>query len=161
MTDRARTLIATLGLVPHPEGGYYGELHRSKTEVVPTDGRGTRPALTTIFFLLPAGVASRWHRVRSDEVWHFYEGDPLDLWMAAPNIERVEQRRLGPLDTSQRPVWTVPANWWQAARSTGAYTLVGCTVGPGFDFKDFALARDEPTEAARFRGLDPSYASLV
>lgn len=140
--NRVAGLIATLGLVPHPEGGYYAELHRSDVTVQPADGRGPRSALTTIYFLLPAGAVSRWHRVQSDEVWHFYEGVPLELWVASPDGSHVAQRELGPLERSRRPVWTVPAGWWQAARSTGEYTLVGCTVGPGFDFSDFVLATE-------------------
>ena len=143
MIDRAAALIETLGLSPHPEGGYYGELYRSPATVHPDDGRGPRSALTTIYFLLPQGSVSRWHRVQSDEVWHYYEGAPLDLWMASPEGDQVDHYRLGPLDKAQRPVWTVPAGHWQAARSTGSYTLVGCTVGPGFDFRDFALASQE------------------
>ena len=151
MTTRADTLIATLELTVHPEGGYFGELFRSPALVQPDDGRGRRPALTTIYFLLPSGAVSRWHRVSSDEVWHFYEGAPLDLWTADPHARDIAGHRLGPLDTAQQPVHTVPAGWWQAARSTGAYTLMGCTVGPGFDFADFRLAADEPRAAAALR----------
>ena len=161
MIDRAEGLVATLGLKPHPEGGYYGELYRSGTTVHPTDGRGPRPTLTTIYFLLPGAAVSRWHRVQSDEVWHFYEGAPLDLWMAPPDAGQASQHRLGPLDGEQRPVWTVPAGRWQAARSTGAYTLVGCTVGPGFDFRDFALAGDQPAAAATLRAHLPALAELL
>jgi predicted cupin superfamily sugar epimerase len=161
VTDRAATLVTTLGLIPHPEGGFYNELFRSKAIVHHTDGRGPRAALTTIYFLLPAGSVSRWHRVESDEVWHFYEGAPLDLWMASPEGDQMSQRRLGPLDGDQRPVWVVPAGWWQAARSTGSYTLVGCTVGPGFDFRDFALAGDQPASAAALRARDSALAELL
>ena len=151
MTSRADTLIATLELTVHPEGGYFGELFRSAALVQPEDRRGRRPALTTIYFLLPSGAVSRWHRVSSDEVWHFYEGAPLDLWTSDPHGRDVTRHRLGPLDTAQQPVHTVPAGWWQAARSTGAYTLMGCTVGPGFDFADFTLAADDPGAAAALR----------
>lgn len=161
LTDRETALIATLGLVPHPEGGYYGEVYRSPSLVMPDDGRGCRPALTTIYFLLPAGAISRWHQVQSDEVWHFYEGAPLDLWTAPPDLQAVTRLRLGPLEGSQRPVWTVPSGAWQAARSTGTYTLVGCTVGPGFDFRDFFLAAEEPGVGAALRRLDPDYAQLI
>jgi len=161
MIDRAAGLVAALGLIPHPEGGYYGELYRSGATVHPTDGRGPRAALTTIYFLLPGAAVSRWHRVQSDEVWHFYEGAPLDLWMASPDAGQVKQCRLGPLDGEQRPAWIVPAGCWQAARSTGAYTLVGCTVGPGFDFRDFALAGDEPAAAAALRARHPGLAELL
>ena len=161
MIDRAEHLIAALGLIPHPEGGYYGELFRSDAAVYPTDGRGLRAALTTIYFLLPGAAVSRWHRVQSDEVWHFYEGAPLDLWMLSPDGGQANQHRLGPLDGAQRPAWTVPAGWWQAARSTGPYTLVGCTVGPGFDFRDFALAGDQPAVAAAVRARHPALAELL
>ena len=161
MIDRAEHLIAALGLIPHPEGGYYGELFRSDAAVNPTDGRGLRAALTTIYFLLPGAAVSRWHRVQSDEVWHFYEGAPLDLWMLSPDGGQANQHRLGPLDGAQRPAWTVPAGWWQAARSTGPYTLVGCTVGPGFDFRDFALAGDQPAVAAAVRARHPALAELL
>ena len=161
MPDRAAQLITTLGLAPHPEGGYYGEVYRSTASVQPADRRGPRAALTTIYFLLPAGAVSRWHRVQSDEVWHFYEGAPLDLWTAQPKGDSVDCNRLGPLDGAQQPVRTVPAGWWQAARSRGAYTLVGCTVGPGFDYKDFILAADEPVAAAALRAHDAAAAELV
>jgi predicted cupin superfamily sugar epimerase len=161
LTGRAATLVATLGLIPHPEGGYYGELYRSHATVHPGDDRGPRPALTTIYFLLPSGAVSRWHRVQSDEVWHFYEGAPLELWMASPEGDQVDRYRLGPLEGLQRPVWAVPAGRWQAARSTGAYTLVGCTVGPGFDFQDFALAADQPAAAAALRAGHPALAELL
>ena len=153
--DRAQMLIAELGLKPHPEGGYYGEVFRSGHQVAPADGRGNRAALTTIYFLLPAGFVSRWHQVRSDEVWHFYEGAPLQLWVASPGADRIQRHELGPLERRQRPVQTVPAGWWQAARSTGDYTLVGCSVGPGFDFADFRLAVDSPSAPAALARAGP------
>ncbi len=161
MNDRARGLITTLGLIPHPEGGYYGEIYRSGATVLPADGRGPRAALTTIYFLLPAGALSRWHRVQSDEVWHFYEGSALELWMAPADRGAASHHHLGPIDNDQRPVHTVPAGWWQAARSTGPYTLVGCTVGPGFDFRDFALAGDQPDAAAALRTRYPELIDLL
>ena len=161
MTDRVIALISSLGLSPHPEGGYYGEIYRSSFGVSPEDGRATRPALTTIYFLLPSGALSRWHQVQSDEVWHFYEGAPLDLWMTSRFGGKIEQNRLGPLDGTQRPVLTVPAGWWQAARSTGAYTLTGCTVAPGFAFSDFTLAADQPGSAAAVREHHPTLVALL
>jgi uncharacterized protein len=138
MHARALELIELLGLSPHPEGGYFREVFRSTELVVPADHREARSALTTIYFLLPAGAYSRWHRVLSDEVWHFYEGAPLELlcddarWI------------LGPVGPNQSPVQIVPAGAWQAARSLGEYTLVGCTVSPGFDFADFTLRDGNP-----------------
>jgi predicted cupin superfamily sugar epimerase len=161
MSDRSAALITTLGLGPHPEGGYYGEVHRSRVTVDPDDDRGPRSALTTIYFLLPHGSVSRWHRVQSDEVWHFYEGAPLDLWSVCPKGDQVDHNRLGPLDGAQRPVWVIPAGCWQAARSTGSYTLVGCTVGPGFDFRDFTLASDQPTIGSMIRDRYPALAELL
>jgi uncharacterized protein len=159
--ERAAGLIATLGLNPHPEGGYYGEVYRSSFMVQPMDGRSPRSALTTIYFLLPSGAVSRWHRVQSDEVWHFYEGAPLDLWSASPDGSQIDHYRLGPLAESQRPVWTVPAGRWQAARSTGGYSLVGCTVGPGFDYKDFSFASDAPGVDSMLRARHPELAELL
>ena len=144
MEARAAELIATLGLAPHPEGGFYREVWRAPLGVEPADRRGARSALTSIYFLLPAGAVSRWHRVRSDEIWHHYEGAPLELLQIPPDAQRLERVRLGPLAGGQSPVHCVPANGWQAARSLGAFTLVGCTVGPGFEFADFEMLRDQP-----------------
>jgi predicted cupin superfamily sugar epimerase len=159
--SRATELIAALNLAEHPEGGYYSEVYRSPAIVKPGDARSPRPALTSIYFLLLADAVSRWHRVRSDEIWHFYEGAPLDLWIAPPEGNRPEPHRLGPFAPSQRPTLAVPAGWWQAARTTGAYTLVGCTVAPGFEFQDFSLAADEPEVAAHFRSSGGLPAELL
>lgn len=161
MSDRAAELARELGLMPHPEGGLYREAFRSESPVYPADGRGPRAAITGIYFLLPAGAVSRWHRVQSDELWHFYEGAPLELWVAPPSGHPIQQHSLGPCGDTRRPMLTVRAGWWQAARSTGAYTLVGCTVGPGFDFSDFVLAADIPSAAAVFRSHDPALAELL
>ena len=145
MDARAAHLVDALALETHPEGGFYREVFRSSQTVRPTDGRPERAGLTTIYFLLVDGGHSRWHRVASDEAWHFYEGAPLDLWVADAEATAVETHRLGPLGDAAAPVRVVPAGAWQAARTTGAYTLVGCTVGPGFDFSDFELlAPDAP-----------------
>ena len=161
MSQRAAELEQKLGLAPHPEGGLFREVYRSETPVYPADGRGSRPAITGIYFLLPAGAISRWHRVQSDELWHFYEGAPLELWMATPSGDRVERHLLGACGDTARPMLTVRAEWWQAARSTGAYTLVGCTVGPGFEFSDFVLAADVPSAADVFRSHDATLARLL
>jgi hypothetical protein len=124
---------------PHPEGGHYVEIHRSA-------------ALTSIFFLLSDGENSRWHRVRgSDEAWHFYEGAPLELLTAADSFDRIDRHALGPVREGRRPVHVVKAGVWQAARTTGDYTLVGCSVGPGFDFERFDMLRDVPGPAASAR----------
>jgi predicted cupin superfamily sugar epimerase len=145
-SDRAAVLIRDLALEPHPEGGHFRELYRSPHAVEPQDGRTLRTALTTIYYLLVAGERSRWHRVASDEVWHFYEGGELELWVAPPDLSAVQRVVLGPASVSAAPTYTVPARWWQAARPAGAYALVGCTVGPGFEFLDFEmLEQDAPS----------------
>ena len=151
MTSRAAHLIKTLNLQPHPEGGYFREVFRSAKNVRPEDERGSRSALTTIYFLLDAGSASRWHRVQSDEIWHYYEGDTLELFRIDKDMTEYHRCLLGPMDDNAEPVQIVPAGCWQAARSSGDYTLVGCTVGPGFDYADFVLISDRPEEEATIR----------
>lgn len=161
-TSRAAELIALLGLHPHPEGGFYREVFRSALHVTSSDARGTRSALTTIYFLLPAGTQSRWHQVDSDEVWHFYEGDPLELLELDERATKLSRHRLGPVgDGDASPVRTIPARAWQAARPLGGYALVGCTVGPGFEFADFRMLADDPARALAVRDTWPELASLV
>lgn len=162
MHDRAVELIATLGLEPHPEGGYYREIFRSSDVVAPADGRGARSSLTTIYFLLVEGTESRWHRVTSDEVWHLYEGGPLELLELDEALSALTRHRLAPIGSADSaPVYTVPAGRWQAARPLGTYVLVGCTVGPGFDFADFAMMSDDTGVSSRVRGRWPDLASLI
>ena len=152
MHPRAAELIETLGLQPHPEGGYFAQVYRSASTVTPDDDRETRAALTTIYFLLTEGQVSAWHRVLSDEVWHFYEGGPLSLtWTDGDGANAVMQL-LGPVGADHTPVAVVPAGCWQTARlpkarlqkacPLGAYALVGCTVAPGFEYEDFELVAD-------------------
>jgi predicted cupin superfamily sugar epimerase len=159
MHPRAAELIAKLELEPHPEGGFYREIFRSARLVTPADGRGPRAALTTIYFLLPAGAASRWHRVASDEVWHLYEGGPLEVLELDADMSGLSRHQLAV--GSHAPVCTVAADRWQAARSRGDYALVGCTVGPGFDFADFTLLAGDAANAARLRAAWPELAALV
>jgi predicted cupin superfamily sugar epimerase len=161
MHARAAALISLLDLQPHPEGGFYREIFRSTALVTPADRRGPRAALTSIYFLLPEGTFSRWHRVRSDELWHFYEGDPLELLEVDASGRDLARHRLGPLGDAGAAVQAIPAESWQAARPLGAYTLVGCTVAPGFDFTDFRLLADEPEVAAVVRSKWPDVASLI
>jgi predicted cupin superfamily sugar epimerase len=160
MNPRADALIRQLGLEPHPEGGFYRETFRSAARVV-ADGRPPRSALTTIYFLLAAGSFSAWHRVRSDEVWHWHEGAPLDLLLASADFSIVRRHRLGPVDHGTEPVITVPADWWQAARPLGEYALCGCTVAPGFEFEDFAFLRDDPAARAALQRSAPELVSLL
>jgi predicted cupin superfamily sugar epimerase len=127
MAAEADRLIERLGLKPHPEGGHFRETFR--------DAAPGRAHSTAIYFLLKAGEASRWHRVDVAEIWHFYRGAPLEL-----KIGRVTHV-LGPgIEKDQQPQLVVPAGAWQAARSLGDYTLVGCTVAPGFEFSKFEIA---------------------
>ncbi len=157
MVDPAAALIARFGLAPHPEGGWYRRLYCSPTEV---DGPlGRRPAVTTIVYLLRTTEVSRWHRVGADEIWHFYEGAPLALLRADPDLQRIEETLLGPA-ADALPVAAVPLGHWQAARSRGAYSLVGCTVAPGFDFADFTLLADDPL-AQQLRARHPAHAVLL
>lgn len=161
MDSRAADLISELGLRPHPEGGYYREIFRSAARVQPLDGRTDRLALTTIYFLLAAGQVSRWHRVASDEVWHHYEGDPVELLVADAGFHDVSRRLLGPVGDNRVPVRVVMAGEWQAARSMGPYTLVGCTVGPGFEFADFEMLDSLPDEAAALKQRHPDLAVFI
>jgi uncharacterized protein len=162
MHARAAELIAALDLRPHPEGGFYRQMFRSKVQVTPLDQRGLRAALTTIYFLLPEGSVSRWHQVASDEVWHFYEGDPLELLELSTSGQSVLRHRLGPVGSgTDAPVCTIGAGIWQAARPLGEYAFVGCTVGPGFDWADFRMLADDQVQAATVRAALPDLAMLI
>lgn len=132
MGGEAERLIDLLNLKPHPEGGYFRETFR--------DRGSSRACSTAIYFLLKAGEISRWHRVDAAEVWHFYRGAPLELRIGKDTY------MLGPdIDEAQVPQIVVPPNAWQSARSSGDYTLAGCTVAPGFDFAHFEMAPEDFT----------------
>lgn len=139
MSSRVQKLIGLFGLEPHPEGGYYKEIYRSDEKVQTGDQRSARDALTSIYFLLNSGQHSKFHMVLSDEVWHFLEGDPLELVLCSPDFSEVKRVKLGVAGTDRHPCVVVPAGWWQAARPLGSYTLCGCTVAPGFVFEDFSM----------------------
>ncbi|MBX3029477.1 MAG: cupin domain-containing protein [Chloroflexi bacterium] len=132
----AGTLIARLGMLPHPEGGHYVETWRADAAA------GARPSGSAILFLLRAGERSAWHRVDAAEIWHFHAGDPLELSLAAPGGDLpAEQHVLGPeILEGQSPQIVVPPGGWQSARTLGSWTLVGCTVSPAFRFETFELA---------------------
>jgi len=130
----AEDVISLLGLAPHPEGGHFRETFRDEA------GPDGRARSTAIYFLLKAGERSYWHRVDATEVWHFHAGAPLDLRIAVEG-KATETIRLGPnLAGGERPQAIVPAGAWQAAEPLGEWTLVGCTVAPGFRFEGFQLA---------------------
>lgn len=131
----ADRIIALLGLEPHPEGGYFRETFRDQATP------GERSASTLIYFLLKRGERSHWHKVDAVETWHYYAGAPLLLSIAADKGAPVETHRLGiDLAAGERPQAVVPTHHWQAAETLGDWTLVGCTVAPGFDFSGFTLA---------------------
>ncbi|MBC7578478.1 MAG: cupin domain-containing protein [Tardiphaga sp.] len=134
MTETAAAIIARLELRPHPEGGHYRETFRDVR--VDADGRSLS---TAIYFLLRRGERSHWHRIDAVEIWHWHAGSPLLLEIADAN--GVRTLRLGSdLAAAEQPQGIVPPHAWQAAASTGDWTLVGCTVAPGFDFATFELA---------------------
>ncbi len=131
----ADDLIRRLGLQPHPEGGHFVETYRAP----PADGTA-RGATTAIYFLLKAGERSHWHAVDAVEIWHWYAGAPLEL--AISDDGRTTRRVILGTDFAggQQPQAVVPTRAWQAARTLGPWTLVGCTVSPAFEFAGFTLA---------------------
>lgn len=131
----ADDVIRLLDLQPHPEGGYFRETFRdSRTD------QDARSVSTAIYFLLKAGEVSRWHRVDAAEVWHWYAGASLELLIARGNRVTGTLILGSDLHDGERPQAVVPAHHWQSARSLGGWTLVGCTVAPGFEFSRFELA---------------------
>ena len=141
----ADQIIALLGLEPHPEGGYFRETFRD------APASRQRAFSTAIYFLLKEGQSSHWHRVDAAEVWHWYAGTPLELGLAPQGGPESIVQLGSDLLAGERPQAVVPAGYWQRARSLGAWTLVGCTVAPGFDFAGFELAAPDfdPTKCDR------------
>ena len=131
-------IVRLLELTPHPEGGFYRQTFR---DPMPVGGRG---ASTAIYYLLPGGEVSHWHRVDAAEVWHFYAGAALELKIATQGVPTDVLRLGARIAAGERPQAVVPAGVWQSARSLGQgpdeWTLVGCTVAPGFEFAGFELA---------------------
>ncbi|MBB3802830.1 hypothetical protein FHR53_002096 [Xanthomonas arboricola] len=150
MHPTAAALIRSLALSPHPEGGHFRRVYASARQV--SDNGAARPALTAIRFLLTAGQCSAWHRVDAEESWHWQQGDALELLVYD---ERDGQLRRLILDAAERgePMHVVPAGCWQAARSLGDFTLVGCTVSPGFVWDGFALLDQASPLAAHLATL--------
>ncbi|MDX2022963.1 MAG: cupin domain-containing protein [Deltaproteobacteria bacterium] len=157
--DRAATLIQKLGLQPHPERGFFAETYRSPQRIDSQLHGGTRAASTAIYFLINAEHGATYlHRLISDEIFHFYEGGPLDVLMLFAD-GRGEVRRLGTnIEAGERPQIVIPAGtWFGTALPAGvSHCLFGCTVAPGFEFEDFALAQG-PELAVRY----PSFAGLI
>ena len=130
----AQDVIATLKMQRHPEGGWYVQSFRDE------ETPGERAASTAIYYLLPAGEVSHWHRVDAVEVWHWYGGAPLNLSISTDGKTTTTHVLGNDLIMGQRPQVVIPRHAWQSSVSTGAWTLVGCTVAPGFRFAGFEMA---------------------
>lgn len=150
MKDYIKLLINNLGLIPHPEGGYFKETYRSKGVIkgnaLGGEFDGDRNFSTGIYYLLTSNDFSAFHRINQDEMWHFYDGSPLIIHMIAEDGHYSKVEVGNDIVNGQQLQYVVPAGVWFAAKvkEAGSYSLVGCTVAPGFDFKDFDLAkRDE------------------
>ena len=160
MHKRAKDLVSEFRLQPHPEGGYFREVFRSAHNVRPLDERSARSALTTIYFLLIKGQYGRWHRVASDEAWHFYEGDPLEVyWIDGRDV--LHQEVLGTGASNVCPMCVIPARCWQAARPLGEYSFLGTDVAPGFEFQDFEMLSEASAALAHITSLRTELAELA
>ncbi|WP_144147685.1 cupin domain-containing protein [Paraburkholderia sp. BCC1884] len=159
-------LIRRFDLKPHPEGGFFNETYRSEQRVTRADGLAqTRSASTAIYYLLCDGAHSAWHRIQSDEVWHFYAGEPLNVHVLDESGTLITHK-LGNALTHPDAVFqaVVPAGWWFAAECAdpATFALVGCTVAPGFEFSEFELAdvgaleAQHPLHAAFITRLGPA-----
>ncbi len=145
--DRVGYLIEKLNLEPLDiEGGRFSVAFRSPKVIDTLDKRGKRIAVSGIFFLLTKGEVSRLHRVKSDEIWHFYEGAPVELFIVEEKSLTLKRVVLGDVSENTLPMAFVPANSWQCARSLGEYSFVGCNVAPGFEYSDFELPDEKTIE---------------
>jgi len=156
---QVRAVIEKLDLKPHPEGGSYREIYRSRDHV--QTGRGVRSAITAIYYLLERNQVSRWHVVEADEIWHFYEGSALELLSYDPDARALVRNVLGETGDDHERVAVIRKGFWQAARSLGDFSLVGCSVGPGFDFEDFRFVASLARHREHFEGKLAPFASLL
>jgi predicted cupin superfamily sugar epimerase len=141
MSPEVQYWLNQLNLIPHPEGGYFREVYRSADLLNLSDFSGERSVSTAIYYLLPEGSFSAFHRIRSDECWHFYAGESLSIHIIHPNGV-FETKIIGnQLNSNLHPFAVVPKNAWFAAKSNGDFSLVGCTVAPGFSFEDYEMAQ--------------------
>ncbi len=156
------TIVKKFNLLPHPEGGYYKETYQSAEsiakEALPDRFGGPRPFSTAIYFLLESGNFSAFHRIKSDECWHFYAGDPLHVHVIYPDGNYALLELDNQLNHGSTCQAIVPAGAWFASEtaSGGSFSFVGCTVSPGFDFADFELAK-----SAELSALFPTHAPLI
>lgn len=143
--DKIKEIIKNLALKPHPEGGYFKETYRSKGEIkedsLHADYKGKRNYSTCIYFLLTSDTFSAFHKIKQDEIWHFYDGSPIQLHTISETGKHTENTIGTDLNKGETPQLIVPGNHWFAAKviNKNDYALVGCTVSPGFDFTDFEL----------------------
>ncbi len=155
----ASQVIKELQLTPHPEGGWFREVYRSADRV--QRGEQSRSATTAIYYLLEHGQLSRWHVVDADEIWHFYGGAPLELIAYDPSSRQLTRTVLWTPGAGFTAIGIIPAGVWQAARSLGEYSLVGCTVSPGFEFSGFRFTADLPDHRAHFVDAMSEYQELL
>ena len=149
-------LIDRYDLLPHPEGGFYKEVYRSRQPVRSSVATADRQAVTHIYFLLTRGQISRFHRVRHDEIWNFYDGSPLRLVTFDGKTAREQL-----LGTETAYVGIVEGGLFQGAESTGDYSLVGCTVAPGFEFEDFSFLKEFPAALKNLERNAPAYRRFI
>jgi hypothetical protein len=161
MNQRIEQLVEQLSLAPHPQGGFLGEAFRSTSNVEPDDGRGERPALSAMYMLLLDGHPSRMHAVKADEVWHFCEGSPIEVFWATEGEHELHKATLGPTSPGTVPMVTIPGNCWRAARSSGDFSLVSCVLGPAFDLRDFSPLVIKPELAATLSANHPELENLL
>jgi len=152
-----QALIDKYKLIPHPEGGYYAVVYESKQSVKSPVVNKVRKALTHIYFLLLKGQVSIFHKVAHDEIWNFYQGDPLKL--IKYNGSKVEEDIIGSGCSDYASI--VEGGVYQAAESTGVYSMVGCSVAPGFEFEDFSFLRDDLKTKEKFIQKFPGYQKFV
>lgn len=160
--SKAEQIIQQFGLQPHPEGGWYRQTYKSKemiaADALPERFRGDRAFSTAIYFLLEKGNFSAFHKIKSDECWHFYAGDPLLIYVIQQNGDLDITTMGNDLKKSQQVQFVVPANCWFASRpaANSEFCFVGCTVSPGFEFADFELS-----DAKELTSLYPKHQMLI
>lgn len=158
----AKALIQQYCLLPHPEGGWYKETYRSEEKInaaaLPERFSGSRSFATAIYFLMESGNFSAFHRIKSDECWHFYAGGTLEVYIIDANGQLSIIPLGNQIDKGEYFQFVVPANCWFASKPAQgvSYSFVGCTVSPGFDFEDFELAKEEDL-ASQY----PNHAALI
>jgi len=152
-----QALIDKYKLVPHPEGGYYAVVYESEQSVKSPVVNKVRKAVTHIYFLLLKGQVSKFHKVAHDEIWNFYEGDPIKI--IKYNGSKFEEDIIGSGCSDYASI--VEGGVYQAAESTGDYSLVGCSVAPGFEFVDFSFLRDDGETKEKLLKKFPGYRRFI